>query len=165
MSADFLAAIFVFSTLLIVPDYLLMVFFPDTVLTQRVMGSLWSVLPSSLLLVIFGSAFVLTDSTVFSRFLDLLASSLNGGAFSSLQQVVRDFPPSLLVLWMHAVAADLVMARWAYLESRQLHLNPRLSSLALLLMASNGPLGFIVYFLVRELTQNRRKHAQLGWSG
>jgi hypothetical protein len=114
------------------------------------------------LLIAFGSTFLLIDSTALPGFLSLLGAALNRSAFAALQDIVSDLPPALLVLWLHAVAADLVMARWAYLESREFKLNTPLSSFAILLMGTNGPLGFLAYFVVRELRLNRRKRSQLG---
>jgi hypothetical protein len=151
MSLDILSNIFALSTFTIAPFYLLMVFFPRAEITRRIMQSIWSVAAPSLLTIGFGMVFVLSDSTVLPRFGSLMLSAAGTSAFRSYLQILNELPPSALVMWLHAIAADLVMTRWAYLESRELKLKTCPVSIAILLMGTNGPLGFIVYLVIRQL--------------
>jgi len=151
MSLELLSAIFVIGNILVLPVYLLIVFFSQARLTQRFMRSVWSVAAPSLLLIVFGITFVVMDRGVLPRFGELLASAAGSSAFKLYLLLLNDLPPAALVMWLHAIAADLVMARWAYLESQTLKLPTIPVSIALLLMGTNGPLGFVVYLLVRQV--------------
>jgi hypothetical protein len=155
MSLEILSNIFALSTFTIAPFYLLMVFFPRTELTRRVMRSIWSVAAPSFLTIVFGLVFVFSDMSVLPRFGGLLLASAGGSAFGSYLQILNELPPAALVMWLHAIAADLVMARWAYLESQELKLKTWLVSIAILLMGTNGPLGFVVYLVIRQLRPQR----------
>jgi Domain of unknown function (DUF4281) len=156
MSINLLSTVFIISNLLVAPAYLLMIFLPHAVLTRRVMQSLWSVAAPALLTVCLGFAFLFSDSAILSQFAHLLQSAASSGGFALYFSLIQALPPAALVMWLHAVAADLVMARWAYLESLDLKLPTLPTSLAILLMATNGPLGFLIYMVIRQLTLRRR---------
>lgn len=161
MSLNTLSLVFILSTLLVAPCYVLMVFLPRAKFTNRIMESIWSVAAPSLLTIGFGMIFIFTDETILPKFGNLLLSAAGTSAFAQYLQILTELPPAALVMWLHAVAADLVMARWAYLESQALHLATWPVSIALLLMATNGPLGFIIYLIIRQAAL-RRKQTQGG---
>jgi hypothetical protein len=156
MNPDFLAAVFMLGNLLVVPPYILMVFLPHAPFTRRVMASVWSVAAPAFFNIVFGMIFVFSDPTVLAQFKDILLS-FNGNSFALYLQVVQDFPPAALVMWLHAVAADVVMARWAYLDSREFKFRALWVSPAILLMATNGPLGFAVYVIGRQIALHQRR--------
>jgi hypothetical protein len=159
MQLDTLSTVFVVGSFLLLPFYVLMVIFPNTSITRRVMRSIWSVVAPSVLLVGFGVAFLLSDHSILLRFGELLFSAAGNSAFKQYLQILNEQPPAALVMWLHAIAADLVMARWAYLESQELKLKVLPTSLAILLMGTNGPLGFLVYVMVRQITGWQRARA------
>jgi hypothetical protein len=157
MSVENLSAVFIISNLLVAPFYVLMVFWPAAAITQRVMRSLWSVAAPALLTLGFGLTFLFSDAALASRFGSLLVSAAGQSGFGIYLQIIQELPPAALVMWLHAVAADVVMARWAYLESRELKLRTWPVSVAILLMCTNGPLGFVVYWGIRRFSISRRE--------
>jgi len=156
MSLGFLSAVFIVGNLLIAPNYFLMVFLPHLPLTRRVMQSPWSVAAPALLTIGFGLTFLFSDNLLLPQFGNLLLSAASSSGFEIYLRVIQDWAPAALVMWLHAVAADVVMARWAYLESQNLRLPTVSVSVAILLMGTNGPLGFLVYVLIRQVTMRGR---------
>jgi len=158
MPLDLLSTIFIIGNLLIVPNYVLMVFLPHLPLTRRVMQSPWSVTAPALLIIGFGLIFLFSDKTLLPQFGSLLLSAASGSGFGIYLRVIQDWAPAALVMWLHVVAADVVMARWAYLESQNLRLPTVPVAVAILLMGTNGPLGFLVYTLIRHVSLRGRTH-------
>lgn len=162
MSPIVLMIVFTLSNLLLLPIYIMIVFLPNHAFTRRAMQSLWSVALPCLLAVGFALTFVAINQAMLPRFFQLFPAAVGGDGFALYYQALVDAPPVALVMWLHAIAADAIMARWAYLESRALELPTWPTSVALLLMGTNGPLGFLVYALVRQHTLTRqRKHQHL----
>lgn len=159
MSAETLSAVFILSNLLVIPLYGLMVFAPRWTFTKRLIGSVWSVAPPALLTAIFGFLFIAREPQVLTQFGQMLASAAQGAGFNVYLQTVQTTPSAALVMWLHAVAADVVMARWAYLDSQTLGLKAWQASIAILVIGTNGPLGFVIYVLMRQYAVSQRKVA------
>ena len=51
--------------------------------------------------------------------------------------------------WAHMIAFDLFVGRWAYLDARERRISPLVMAPVLLLTILLGPLGLLVYLLIR----------------
>lgn len=130
-----MSMIFDASSLLVMPFWALMVFTPTWRVTKRIIDTAlpWIVVPASLLyagLVIpdIGNVFVAVSNPELASIRALLAT-----------------PAGATIAWVHFLAFDLFVGRWAYLDSRCLQLSPWLVSPTLALILLFGPLGLLVY--------------------
>jgi hypothetical protein len=135
--------VFQLSSLLVMPFWLLMILLPHGRWTKRVMASLWTV----------GAAALLYATLVVPNLLFLLGQFLNPtlGAISTL----LGQPQFALIGWIHFLAFDLFVGRWAYLDSREHGLSAWLVSPILFLILMFGPLGLLLYLVVRALLLRR----------
>jgi hypothetical protein len=125
------------SNLFIMPFWLLMIFLPHWRWTQRIMGSLW---PVAALAAVYA---VLLLSQAGSAADSLLNPTLAGVAG------LLGTPGGAAAGWVHFLAFDLFVGRWAYLDSRRRRLSAWLISPALFFTLMAGPLGLLLYLLAR----------------
>lgn len=133
-----MSAVFTASFLLVAPFWLLMIFLPSWKWTERVTRSPWIAAPAALLY----AALVLPRLPV------VLATVANpdlGGVSALLGS-----PTGATIGWVHFLAFDLFVARWAYLDSRERGVNPLVMAPVLFLTLMLGPVGFLVYLAVRQ---------------
>lgn len=133
--------VFQLSAALTMPFWLLMILLPRWRWTQRIMASLWTVVPAALLYAL------LIIPMLPTAFPILLSPSLN--TVAGLLSVPRGATAG----WVHFLAFDLFVGRWAYLDSRTRNLNPLLVSPVLFLILMVGPLGLLLYLGLRLLPQ------------
>jgi hypothetical protein len=146
-------AFFILINLVVSPFYLLMVVAPRAVLTRRVMASLWPVALPALVHV----AFILVILIVARPNVLQLWQSLyvDHGVFGAttvtmLSQLYGQYPEyAALHGWVHVVVGDIFMARWAYLVALERAAPPWRIGLVAALIAFMGPVGIIVYLLIR----------------
>jgi len=130
--------LFQISNLLVMPFWALMILAPRWRWTQRIVGSLWIVVPPALLY----AALVLPGM---GQLLPALANpSLDGIAG------LLGLPSGAVIGWIHFLAFDLFVGRWAYLDSQQRGISPWLVSPALFFVLMFGPLGLLLYLVVRR---------------
>lgn len=134
--------VFTFVNLLALPFWVLMIFLPRWRWTRRIMESLW---PVSILALIYAG--LLISQVAAPGGGDLLAGLANpsAGAIATL----LGNPAGVTVGWVHFLAFDLFVGRWAYLDSRERGLSAWLASPALFFILMAGPLGFLLYWLAR----------------
>lgn len=132
--------LFQISNLLVMPFWLLMILAPRWRWTQRIVGSLWIVAPPALLY----AALVLPG----------MGQLLPALAAPSLDEIagLLGRPEGAVIGWLHFLAFDLFVGRWAYLDSRQRQISPWLVSPALFFVLMFGPLGLLLYLLVRRFS-------------
>lgn len=130
--------LFALSSFLVMPFWLLMILLPKAVLTRRVIGSPAILIPAA----------ALYAALVLPR----IASILPAVANPSLEglSALLGTPEGALIAWVHFLAFDLAVGRWAYLDSRERGISPWLMMPALLLILLLGPLGFLAYLGVRQ---------------
>ncbi len=144
--------VFSASFLLVLPFWLLMIFLPTWTWTERVLRSPWTIAPAALLYA----------ALVLPRLPEVLAAVANpdlGGVSALLGS-----PAGATIGWVHFLAFDLFVARWAYLDSRERSVNPFIIAPVLFLTLMLGPVGFLVYLAVRQSVDSRaavRKEAVL----
>lgn len=140
--------IFQLSNLVVLPFWLLMILAPHWRLTKRLLAEVWLVaIPA----VIYAALLLPQIGGVFGE----LANPSLAGIAAMLGQ-----PEAALVGWVHFLAFDLFVGRWAYLDSRQRKLTAWLASPALFFIFMAGPLGFLLYLLARWLGERLRPAAQ-----
>jgi len=140
---------FTLANLLVVPFWLLMILLPAWRWTARIMRSLWVVVPAAL-------AYALL---VLPNLLPLLGE-LASPTLSSIAALLGT-PAGAMIGWIHFLAFDLFVGRWAYLDSRQRRLHPLLASPTLFFIFMFGPLGFLLYLGVRLIAgRTASSHAQ-----
>lgn len=132
-----MSTVFQLSSLLTLPFWLLMILLPGWRWTQRIMASLWTVVPAALL-------YALLILPALPTVLPALANPTLTGVAALLAT-----PQGATIGWVHFLAFDLFVGRWAYLDSRTLGLNPWLVSPVLFLILMVGPLGFLLYLGLR----------------
>ena len=130
--------VFSASFLLVLPFWLLMVFLPTWSWTQRIMRSPWIAAPAALLYTVL----VLPRSP---EVLAAVASPELGGVAALLGS-----PAGATIGWIHFLAFDLFVARWAYLDSRERGLNPFVMAPVLFATLMLGPVGLLGYLALRR---------------
>jgi hypothetical protein len=60
-------------------------------------------------------------------------------------------PAGATIAWIHFLAFDLFMGRWIYLDSQERRISAWVTAPALFLTLMLGPLGFLLYFVIRSL--------------
>jgi hypothetical protein len=131
------AQIFSLSALTVMPLWALMILLPRWSVTQRVMQSpLVAVLPAllyaALVLPQFGAIF----SAVLRPELGTIAALLGS-------------PAGATIAWAHFLAFDLLVGRWAYLDSRERNISALLMAPVLFMVLMLGPIGFLLYLALR----------------
>lgn len=66
-------------------------------------------------------------------------------------QALLGSPAGATAGWVHFLAFDLFVGRWAYLDSRKIGLSAWFTSPILFFVLMFGPLGFILYLIAREV--------------
>jgi Domain of unknown function (DUF4281) len=123
--------------------WFLMIFLPFWGWTQRIMRSLWTVVPMALVYALL----------VLPNALTLLAELANPSVTNIA--ALLGTPAGATIGWIHFLAFDLFVGRWAYLDSRQRGINGFLVSPTLFFVFMFGPLGLLLYLLVRAVASRR----------
>ncbi|KAA3642768.1 MAG: DUF4281 domain-containing protein [Chloroflexi bacterium] len=133
------ATIFQLSFLLVAPFWLLMVFAPHWRWTKRIIASPW----------ISAAAALLYTVLVLPSIADVFTSVSNSELASVAALLGTEAGATLG--WVHFLAFDLFVGRWAYLDSREKNISAWLMAPVLFLILMLGPFGFLLYLLVREV--------------
>lgn len=130
--------IFQLSNLLVMPFWALMIVLPFWRWTQRIIRSPWIAAPAALLYA----------ALVLPQIGGLLAELAN----PQLAQIAAllGTPAGATIGWVHFLAFDLFVGRWIYLDSRERQLSAWLVSPILFFVLMFGPLGLLLYLLVRR---------------
>ena len=128
---------FSLSNLLVMPFWLLLIFLPRWRITEKVMAGPWVAVPAALLYV----------ALVLPRFGDLFTAVLNP-TLPAIAAFLGD-PIGATIAWAHFLAFDLFVGRWVYLDGRSRNISAWLLSPILFMVLMLGPLGFLLYLLLR----------------
>jgi hypothetical protein len=132
-----LETIFTLANLFVLPFWALMILLPHWRWTRRIMQTLW---PVVVLCVVYA---VLLLSQIGGAAGSLLSPTLDGIAG------LLGTPAGATVGWVHFLAFDLFVGRWAYLDSRVRGISAWLVSPPLFFIFMAGPLGLLLYLAVR----------------
>ena len=153
MSPKLIERTFLLSNVLVFPFWVLMIAFPHSRWTRRLLESPLPVALPAGLYALWG--------------LNLLRPPLDGAEGErpdpralltpTAAGIAAGFsqPAFATLAWAHRVAFDLVAGRWVYLDSRERNINSGLVAPALLLTLLAGPVGFLVYLGIRYLAAPR----------
>ena len=127
--------------MLVVPGWLLLVFAPRWKWSARIIAG--AVIPLLLALV-----YVYLVATHFGR---------TEGGFRSLEQVSKLFqnPYNLLAGWIHYLAFDLFIGSWEVRDAQRVGVNHLLVVPCLVLTFLFGPIGLLLYFVLRFVVKRR----------
>jgi hypothetical protein len=131
--------LFSFSNLLVMPFWALMIVLPRWRWTERIIRSPLIVVPLALMYA------ALVVPQIRSLFAQLSNPSLRGVA------ELLGTPEGAMIGWIHFLAFDLFVGRWAYLDSRKRRISAWLMAPVLFAILMFGPLGFEIYLAVRAL--------------
>ncbi len=133
--------VFSLSSLLVLPFWLLMIFAPNWQTTKRLIASPLIILAPALLYAVL----------VLPQLLELLPVLAN----PDLQKLgaLLTTPQGATIAWVHFLAFDLFVGRWAYLDNFERRLHPVLMGLVLLTVLMFGPFGFVLYLLIGLLAR------------
>jgi hypothetical protein len=135
--------LFQLSSLLVMPFWFLMILLPHWRWSQRIMASLWALVPAALLYTI------LVAPNLFGLLGILAAPSLDSIA------TLLGTAQGATIGWVHFLAFDLFVGRWAYLDSRSNGFSAWLVSPILFFVLMFGPLGLLLYLSLRWLLLRR----------
>lgn len=123
----------------VAPLWLLMIAAPTWRWTRRIVAQPWSFAPLA----------VVYTALVIPRVGELLPKL----ARPELDTVAALLATSAgaTIAWIHFVVFDAFVGRWVYLDSRDRNVHPLLMAPVLLLIILFGPMGFLLYLVVRSL--------------
>ena len=131
--------LFQISNLLVMPFWLLIIALPHWSWTRRIVGSPWIVAPAALLYAVL----------VLPGIGDLLPALMDASLDSIV--AVLGTPAGATIGWIHFLAFDLFVGRWVYLDSRERDITAWLVSPTLFFVLMFGPLGLLIYLIVRAV--------------
>jgi hypothetical protein len=131
--------LFLFSNVLVVPFWALMIGLPQWRWTRHIIGSPWMVAPAALLYAVL----------VLPR-LPLLISGLANPQLPAIAALLGT-PDGATIAWAHFLAFDLFTGRWAYLDNQTRGLPALLMAPLLLAILLVGPIGLLLYLGARAL--------------
>lgn len=135
--------LFSLGSLLVLPFWLLMILLPHWRWTERIMRSpLVSLAPALLY-----AALVLPQ--IGGLMLALARPTLSDVA------ALLGTPAGATIGWVHFLAFDLFVGRWAYLDSRARQISAWLMTPLLFMVLMLGPFGFLLYLAARSFYQPR----------
>lgn len=131
--------IFSVSFLLTAPFWAMMILVPRWRWTKRIIASPLIILPAALL-------YVVLIIPALTEAIPLLAAP-------TLENIVRLLATEegATIGWIHFLAFDLFVGRWAFLDSQKRQISPWLMAPVLFFILMLGPLGFTLYMLVRVI--------------
>ncbi|MEZ4678675.1 MAG: ABA4-like family protein [Caldilineaceae bacterium] len=125
-----------------------MILLPSWRWTKHIMQSIWPILPAAL-------AYALL---VLPNLLTLLPALANP-ELSTIAPLLGT-PAGATIGWIHFLAFDLFVGRWVYLDSQQRGIHPVPTAIVLFFILMFGPLGFLLYFLLRTVAGRQATRAQ-----
>jgi hypothetical protein len=137
MSVDQLDSAFYILTLLVLPFWILMLLAPMWEVSIRIVRSYWPFVPIA-------CAYVLI---VLPQIATVLPQVLHPSPREQLAYFAT--PAGYLAIYSHALALDLFVGRWVYLDAYRSRRSPWLVSPLLLVVMLLGPLGLLLYLGIR----------------
>ena len=131
--------VFLLSNAYIIPFWFMMIGLPRWHWTKRIIGSPLIMAPLALLYA----------ALIVPQLGSLLTDLLNPGLANIAAALGT--PEGALVGWVHFLTFDLFVGRWVYLDSQEKKLSPWLMAPVLFLILMMGPLGFLVYLMIRAV--------------
>jgi hypothetical protein len=134
-----MAFFFQMSFFLTVPFWLLMLAVPHWHWTKRVIRSCWVVVPVALL-------YVFLNLSMIGQLLPLLVNPTLAGITRLLGSEA-----GATAAWTHMLTFDLFVGRWVFLDGYERRFSRWLMTPILFFIAMVGPLGLVLYLLIRTV--------------
>jgi Domain of unknown function (DUF4281) len=131
--------VFSLSSLLVMPFWFLMIFLPRWKYTKTIIASPYIIVPAAMIYA------VLVIPNIGSTFAQLANPNLE-----SISKLLGS-SSGATIGWIHFLAFDLFVGRYAYLEGQKRNLNPILMGVVLFSILMYGPLGAVIFFIVNAL--------------
>ena len=141
--------VFSLSSLLVMPLWALMIFAPLWRVTRTIMQSPWVIAPAALLYA------VLVLPNIATVFPAVSSPNLEG------IRTLLSSTSGATIAWVHFLAFDLFVGRWAYLDSRGLKLNVFAMAVVLFFTLMLGPVGALLYLGLRLTARGARRETAL----
>jgi hypothetical protein len=139
--------LFSLGNLFVMPFWVLMILLPRWRWTERIMQSpLVVALPA-----------LIYAALVLPRFGPIMGALQNPTPTGIA--ALLGTPEGATIGWMHFIAFDLLIGRWAYLESRARGISALVMAPVLFTILMLGPIGFLLYLAVRALAGLRARPA------
>jgi hypothetical protein len=108
---------------------------------------------------VLSGVFILILATEYTLLIILFFGATEGG-FGTLNQVAQLFenPWALLAGWVHYLAFDLFVGSWEVSNAQKIGINHFLVIPCLLLTFFLGPIGLLLYFVVRTVVTKNLRH-------
>ncbi|MBY0527721.1 MAG: DUF4281 domain-containing protein [Gemmataceae bacterium] len=135
---------FAVGSLLVLPFWLLMIGLPGWSGTRRLMRSTLPLVP---LPVLYALLLALHIPELFGL-LEAVAANPSKSPLSVLAELLGT-PEGATVAWLHMLALDLFVGRWAYLDSQERGLHALAMAPVLWATFLFGPIGLMLYLLLR----------------
>ncbi len=159
MSPKLIERAFILSNGLVLPFWVLMILFPRSQWTRRIMATPLPVALPAALYAGWGLAVIRAgqaggdgngagDRPNLAAMLRPTAAGIAKG-FSQ--------PPFATLAWAHLVAFDLLAGRWIYLDSQERAISAWQVAPALGFTLLTGPVGFLLYLAIRTIHALRRR--------
>jgi hypothetical protein len=138
--------LFTVANTVVLPFWLIMIALPRWPWAVRVIKSPWIAAPTALL---YAVALFSPSSGA--------AGSLDINSFSTLNGVMGllSNPQGAAAGWAHFLTFDLLVGRWAYLDALEPRIHPALMIVPLFFTLMLGPIGFLMYLVLRAIVRRR----------
>jgi hypothetical protein len=137
-----MSTIFSLSSLPVMPFWFLMIFLPRWKYTKIIIASPYIIVPAALLY----AALVIPN--IGSTFAQLANPNLEG-----ISKLLGS-SSGATISWVHFLAFDLFVGRYAYLEGQKRNLNVFLMGLVLFSILMYGPFGILIFLGVNAFSAN-----------
>jgi hypothetical protein len=135
--------LFRLSNLLVLPFWVLMILLPRWRWTARILRSPFASAAPALIY----AALVLPR-------LDTIWPAIARPTLTGVATLLGS-PEGATIAWVHFLAFDLFIGRWIYLDSQERRLSALLTAPVLFLTLMLGPLGFLLYLVIRAVATSR----------
>ena len=133
--------IYIWSNFSVIPLWLMLIFIPNSRITQILVNSVVIPLILSLTYIYVVYQGILLDESFIGIF----------KLYISLDNLYTVFAIEnfLLVFWLHFIALNLFLGSWVSRDSFKYNIPKKLSFMPLILIYFTGPLGLVVYWMIR----------------
>ena len=137
-----LELIFMICTYAVLPAWWLLTFFPKWKWTDKIVQQLW--MPAAL-----AGVYVFLTVTKSPRPEGANLMSLDG------LMLIYSRPDAALISWIHFLTLDLFVGTWQVRDAKRLNIHPVLVAPCLFLTFATGPLGLLLYFIIRVVARHK----------
>jgi hypothetical protein len=122
----------------VIPLWLLMIFLPRWRWTALIVSRPWTYAPLAILYAVL----------VLPRFGEVARAVVVNPSLETVAPLLAT-PAGATIAWVHFLAFDVFVGRWAYLDSREREVHPVVMAPVLGLIFLFGPMGFLTYLIAR----------------